>query len=139
MVLKFPLSTDQVKSPDWCILHLRPMHAFSRHMFWFCSKGVTWYISSGGNNSVGGGRNASSACETLDGVFNSDAHNASADGRLEFLTDTDLFLNQTLVVRPNYKREVPQIGNVDVSVNVDVESHPVGSFTPQILKFTPAN
>ncbi len=29
-------------------------------------------------------------------------------------------------------REVWQIGNVDVGVNVDIESHPVGSFTLQI-------
>ncbi len=27
--------------------------------------------------------------------------------------------------------EVSQIGNADVGVNIDVESHPVGSFTPQ--------
>ncbi len=31
--------------------------------------------------------------------------------------------------------EVSQIGNVDVSVNVDVESHPVGSFALQIFEF----
>ena len=28
-----------------------------------------------------------------------------------------------------------QIGNVDVDMNVDVESHPVGSFTPQNFQF----
>ncbi len=30
-------------------------------------------------------------------------------------------------------REFSQIGNVDVGVNVDIESHPVGQHTPQIL------
>ncbi len=30
-------------------------------------------------------------------------------------------------------REVSQIGNVDVGVNVDVESHPVGCSAPQTL------
>ncbi len=32
-------------------------------------------------------------------------------------------------------REVSQIGNVDVGVNVDVQSHPVGCSPPQILLF----
>ncbi len=34
------------------------------------------------------------------------------------------------VLLPN-SSEVSQIGNVDVGMNVDVECHPVGSFTPQ--------
>ena len=33
------------------------------------------------------------------------------------------------------KREVSQIGNVDVDVNVDVESHPVGHNPPQLPMF----
>ncbi len=31
-------------------------------------------------------------------------------------------------------REFSQIGNVDVGVNVDIQSHPVGHHTPQILR-----
>ncbi len=34
-----------------------------------------------------------------------------------------------------HTREVSQIGNVDVDVSVDVESHPVGYSTPQIPLF----
>ncbi len=30
--------------------------------------------------------------------------------------------------------QVPQIENVDVDVNVDVDSHPVGSFTPHNVR-----
>ncbi len=47
-------------------------------------------------------------------------------------------LNHTLsrdlrrhALRPCTNREFSQIENVDVGMNVDVEFHPVGSFTPQ--------
>ncbi len=36
-------------------------------------------------------------------------------------------------------REFSQIENVDVGVNVDVESHPVGPTTPQIQKYISGN
>ncbi len=38
--------------------------------------------------------------------------------------------NLTMTVN-RHNREFSQIGNVDAGVNVDVDSHPVGSSTPQ--------
>ncbi len=43
-----------------------------------------------------------------------------------------LFHVECVMRRVPAKREFSQIGNVDVGVNVDVESHPVGPSTPWI-------
>lgn len=56
------------------------------------------------------------------------------------LTDTEeegtfVWLDGTNGKFTSTYRHLPQYGNVDMSVDVDIESHPVGSFTPTNVQF----